>query len=84
MPRIPRLGNSPSPAAGDLQFALDPVTGSFRRTHPEIVVTATYGSSGNFYSEIRNQAPFDVFLSADGEDPRKLGFRSNLRSMSHV
>jgi molybdate transport system substrate-binding protein len=59
-------------AAADLQFALDDVSRGFRQTHPEIDVAVTYGSSGNFYSEIRNQAPFDVFLSADSEYPRKL------------
>lgn len=59
-------------AAADLQFALDDVARGFRRMHPEIDVAATYGSSGNFYSEIRNQAPFDVFLSADSEYPRRL------------
>ncbi len=31
-----------------------------------------FGSSGNFYAEIGNQAPFDVFLSADSEYPRRL------------
>jgi molybdate transport system substrate-binding protein len=59
-------------AAADLQFALEDVDKSFRQSHPEIDLAVTYGSSGNFYSEIRNQAPFDVFLSADIEYPRKL------------
>lgn len=59
-------------AAADLQFALEDLTRGFRQAHPEIDIAATYGSSGNFYSEIRNQAPFDVFLSADSEYPRKL------------
>jgi molybdate transport system substrate-binding protein len=59
-------------AAADLQFALDDISRGFRQTHPELDVAVTYGSSGNFYSEIRNQAPFDVFLSADSEYPGKL------------
>jgi molybdate transport system substrate-binding protein len=59
-------------AAADLQFALDDISRVFRQAHPAVDVAVTYGSSGNFYSEIRNQAPFDVFLSADIEYPRKL------------
>jgi len=59
-------------AAADLHFALDEISLKFRATHPDVDLQAAYGSSGNFYAQIRNQAPFDVFLSADVEYPRKL------------
>lgn len=38
----------------------------------KIRVEATYSSTGNFYSQIVNGAPYDVFLSADEETPRAL------------
>ena len=52
-------------AASDLSFALTEIA---RRFPSEVA----YGSSGNFYTQIVNHAPFDIFLSADLEDPRKL------------
>jgi len=59
-------------AAADLKFALDELSTAFRRQHPDVAVTITYGSSGNFYAQLSNDAPFDVFLSADVAYPRKL------------
>jgi molybdate transport system substrate-binding protein len=59
-------------AAADLNFALEEISREFRAAHPDVDLQTAYGSSGNFYAQIRNQAPFDVFLSADVEYPRKL------------
>ena len=35
-------------------------------------VKLSYGSTGKFYSQIKNGAPFDVLLAADDETPRKM------------
>ena len=59
-------------AAADLQFALADLARDFRRAQPDVDLKTVFGSSGNFYAEIGNQAPFDVFLSADIDYPRKL------------
>jgi len=58
-------------AAADLQFAMQDVAAQFeKRTGTKVNVT--YGSSGNFFSQIQNGAPFDLFFSADVDYPRKL------------
>jgi len=59
-------------AAADLQFALADLLKSFESEHPDIQVSVTYGSSGNFFSQLSNKAPFDIFLSADANYPQKL------------
>jgi molybdate transport system substrate-binding protein len=59
-------------AASDLKFALDDLLKEFRAKHPGAEVQVTYGSSGNFLAQIRNGAPFDLFLSADVAYPREL------------
>jgi molybdate transport system substrate-binding protein len=58
-------------AAADLKFAMGELSESFEsRTGTKLNVT--YGSSGNFFSQLQNAAPFDLFFSADIEYPRKL------------
>jgi molybdate transport system substrate-binding protein len=59
-------------AASDLKFALADIVSAFERLHPEATVTVTYGSSGNFFAQLSNEAPFDLFLSADIAYPRQL------------
>ena len=59
-------------AAADLKFAMDGLVGAFGKARPGIVVSVSYGSSGNFLSQIQNGAPFDLFFSADIEYPRRL------------
>ena len=58
-------------AAADLKFALDELDAQYeKQTGKKIDVS--YGSSGNFFAQIQNGAPFDLLLSADIEYPRKL------------
>jgi molybdate transport system substrate-binding protein len=59
-------------AAADLKFAMDDAVRQFAEAHPEITVTVTYGSSGSFFSQLSNGAPFDMFFSADVDFPRRL------------
>ena len=35
-------------------------------------ISLSFGATGKFYAQIKSGAPFDVFLSADDETPRKL------------
>lgn len=58
-------------AAADLDVALKKVATAFQK-QTGIQLKVTYGSSGHFFAEIRNGAPFDVFLSADRSYPETL------------
>ncbi len=58
-------------AASDLQAALPAMASQFEKETGQRVVL-TFGSSGNFFTQIQNGAPFDVFLSADIDYPRRL------------
>jgi molybdate transport system substrate-binding protein len=59
-------------AAADLKFALEEVRAEFERAHPSIQIEVSYGSSGNWFAQLSNRAPFDLFLSADMDYPHRL------------
>lgn len=58
-------------AAADLNYAFKDLVAEFER-HTGEHVKLSLGSSGNFYSQISNGAPFDLYFSADIEYPKKL------------
>ncbi|MCC7418271.1 MAG: molybdate ABC transporter substrate-binding protein [Acidobacteria bacterium] len=58
-------------AASDLQSVMPIVADRFEQATGQ-TVTVTFGSSGNFFSQIQNGAPFDLFFSADIDYPRRL------------
>jgi molybdate transport system substrate-binding protein len=74
----PRPAPLPAPrklqvaAAADLSFAMQEISRQWAPTASGAQLEIAYGSSGNFFAQIGNGAPFDVFLSADMEYPRKL------------
>ena len=58
-------------AAADLQAVMPQLIERFARDSG-VQATASYGSSGNFFAQIQNGAPFDVFFSADVDYPKRL------------
>lgn len=58
-------------AAADLQFAMQDVAARFQKEAGK-TVKLIYGSSGNFFQQIQNGAPFDMFFSANLDYPKKL------------
>lgn len=58
-------------AAADLQPVMQEIASRFEKT-TGVHVSLSFGSSGNFFAQIQNGAPFDMFFSADVEYPRKL------------
>jgi molybdate transport system substrate-binding protein len=57
--------------AADLQFAMQDVAARFQKETGK-TVKLIYGSSGNFFQQIQNGAPFDIFFSANLDYPKKL------------
>lgn len=58
-------------AAANIQFAIKDVISKFEKTH-HIGIDLIIGSSGKLTAQIRQGAPYDVFLSADKKYPNSL------------
>jgi molybdate transport system substrate-binding protein len=71
LPPAARAGQITVAAAADLTFAFDQAAASFHEQTGNSV-KLSFGSSGNFYSQIINGAPYDIFFSADVEYPQRL------------
>lgn len=59
-------------AAADLIYCLEELNVAFQKAYPAAALKVSTGSSGNFFAQIQNGAPFDVFLSADMKYPHEL------------
>lgn len=80
MTLIAAVGGSPShalaeefavAAASDLNFAIKELVVEYEKQTGHHV-KLSLGSSGNFYSQLQNGAPFDLYFSADIGYPKKL------------
>ncbi len=59
-------------AASNLRFAMHEICQDFQEENPTIQTKVSYGSSGNFFAQIKQGAPFDIFFSADTTYPELL------------
>lgn len=67
-------------AASDLKFALDAITAEFARQPAGTPVDIIYGSSGKFFTQIQQGAPYDLYFSADIHYPEQLAARGLVAS----
>jgi len=59
-------------AAADLTYCIEDLNQTYRQSHAGTELKVSTGSSGNFSTQIENGAPFDLFLSADVQYPKRL------------
>jgi len=59
-------------AAADLKFAMDEIVTSFNQSYSGHEVEVIYGSSGKFFTQVQQGAPYDLYFSADINYPREL------------
>ena len=78
-PEPPAASAPPAPkiklsvaAAADLRLVFPKVVEAYAQAAQGVELEASFGASGALTTQIRNGAPFDVFLSADKAYPAKL------------
>ncbi len=55
-------------AAANLTRALKALVKEFQKEHPKDAISISFNSSGKLYAQIIQNAPFDLFISADIAD----------------
>ena len=58
--------------AGNVTYAIPELKKAFNLKYPDIKVDVILGSSGKLTAQIKNHAPFDVFMSANMKYPTQL------------
>jgi len=59
-------------AAADLVYCLEVLNRQFKQQYPQAQLKVTTGSSGHFFSQIQQDAPYEVYMSADIRYPKQL------------
>lgn len=59
-------------AAANLVYCINDLNKAFNQQYPKVRVTVTTGASGNFFAQIQQNAPYELFLSADTLYPQQL------------
>ncbi len=58
--------------AANLTCALKALVKEFQKEHSKDAISVSFNSSGKLYAQIIQNAPFDLFISADIARPKKL------------
>lgn len=59
-------------AAANLTRTLKALVKEFQKEHPKDAISISFNSSGKLYAQIIQNAPFDLFISADIARPKKI------------
>jgi molybdate transport system substrate-binding protein len=58
--------------AANVSYAINELKSEFHKMHPDIDVEVTLGSSGKLTAQIKNGAPYDIFMAANMKYPEAL------------
>lgn len=58
--------------AANITYVIEKIKEEFNKTNPDTKVKITIGSSGKLTAQIKNGAPFNIFMSADMNFPQSL------------
>lgn len=64
-------------AAANLTHALKALVKEFQKEHSKDAISVSFNSSGKLYAQIIQNAPFDLFISADITRPKKFMMKNN-------